>query len=136
MIELLITLGVSVIGVMGVLSLQLATLRANQGAGDSAEAVTIAKRTLEEARSKSLDEMYVDYEDATFPIVYDWDGQTVIGRTATYLRQITIEETELGSDILRMRVEVYWADEGGDINDINTRRQTSFELLRTRQEAF
>ncbi|MCA9679301.1 MAG: prepilin-type N-terminal cleavage/methylation domain-containing protein [Kofleriaceae bacterium] len=136
--ELLVTLAVSVIGMTGVVALQLATTRTNAMAAQTSDAVTIAKRTLEEARGKTLAQMYVDYEDvdAALPIDYDFGSQTVAGRTATYLRRIIVESTAASVDLLRIRVEVVWADEGADVNDLMHRHEISVELLRTRQEDF
>lgn len=137
MLELLITLAIMVIGMTGMLGLQLATTRANQGAGQTAEAVTIAQRTLEEARSKTLTQLIADYDDdTTLPIDHDFDAQTVTGRTTTYLRRLTVEATDASTDLLRMRVEITWADDGAAIGDPDRTRSVSVELLRTRQESF
>ena len=38
------------------------------------------------------------------------------------------------SDLLRVRVEISWAEDGGDIDDDAQRRTISLEVLRTRQE--
>ena len=137
LLELLITLAVMVIGMTGILGLQLATTRANQGASQTAEGVTIAQRTLEEARSKTLAQLLADHDDdGALPIDHDFDAQTVTGRTTTYLRRITVEATEASDDLLRVRVEVTWADDGAAIGDPDHTHVVSVELLRTRQEAF
>jgi prepilin-type N-terminal cleavage/methylation domain-containing protein len=135
MIELLVTLAVSAIGVAGMLALQLTTVRTNATSASSAEAVTIAERTIEEARGLTVDEMLVEYEAAGLPIDHDFGMQTVSGRTTTYLRRILVEENEDSDDLLRIRVEVIWADEGRDVNDPAHRHIVSLEILRTRQEA-
>ncbi len=137
MLELLVTLAIMVIGLTGMLGLQLASTRANQGASQTAEAVTVAQRTLEEARSKTLAQLLADYDDdGVLPIEHDFDAQTVVGRTTTYLRQITVEETAASPDLLRVRVEVTWADDGAVVGDPDHTHTVAAELLRTRQEAF
>ena len=135
MVELLVTLAVSAIGVAGMLALQLTTVRTNATSSTSADAVTIAERTIEEARGLSVDEMLFEYEAAALPIDHDFGLQTVSGRTATYLRRILVEENEDSDDLLRIRVEVTWADDGRDVNDPAYRHTVSLEILRTRQEA-
>ncbi len=144
LMELLITLAVSVIGMTGVMALQLATTRTNQGAANAAEAVTIAQRTLEEARSKTLTQMAVDYEgdagsetEAT-DIDFDFNGETVLGRTVTFQRRIIVASLPASNDLIRVRVVVRWYDDGvdPDLDDPMFRHDVAVELLRTRQEAF
>lgn len=134
MVELLVTLAVSAIGVAGMLALQLTSVRTNASSAQSAEAVTVAERTIEEARGLTLDEMYIEYEDPDLPIDYDFGATTVAGRTTTYLRRIQIEENPDSVDVIRIRVEVMWAEDGRDVNDVATRQTLSLEILRTRQE--
>ena len=135
MVELLVTLAVSAIGIAGMLALQLTTVRTNATSAQAAEAVTVAGRTIEEARGLTLDEMYVEYEDADLPIDYDFGAQTVAGRTTTYLRRIQVEENPDSAGLLEIRVEVMWAEDGRDVNDVANRHTLALEILRTRQEA-
>lgn len=135
LLELLITLTVSAIGMGGVLALHLATVKSNATAAQSSEAVTVAERTLEEARGYTLAQMYVEYEDdGALPIDYDFGLETVLGRTTTYLRRIIVESMPASDDLLRVRVEISWAEDGGDVTDDAQRRTVSLEVLRTRQE--
>jgi prepilin-type N-terminal cleavage/methylation domain-containing protein len=134
MVELLVTLAVSAIGIAGLLALQITTVRTNATSSQAAEAVTVAERTIEEARGFSVDEMLVEYEAGALPIDYDFDQLTVAGRTTTYLRRILVEENPDSTDLLRIRVEVYWAEEGRDVNDLANRHTVALEILRTRQE--
>jgi type IV pilus assembly protein PilV len=134
MIELLVTLAVSAIGIAGMLALQVTSVRTNASSAQAAEAVTVAERTIEEARGYTLDEMFVEYEDPDLPIDYDFGSTTVAGRTTTYLRRILVEENPDSTSLLRIRVEVMWAEEGRDVNDEDARHTISLEILRTRQE--
>lgn len=137
MIELLVTLAVAGIALAGVLATLLVASRTNAGASTTADAVSIAERTVEEARGLSLDEMFVAYEDddAALPIDHDFGAATVQGRIATYLRRIVVEDIGEGTGLVRIRVEVTWADEGGDVTDPDRQHRVALELLRTRQEA-
>ena len=130
MVELMVTMAVSVIGVAGVLALQLATIKTNAGAAQSAEAVGIAGRTIEEARGLSLAALLAELDDdGALPIDHDFDGATVIGRTTTYRRRIVVEALDDRANLLRVRVEVTWTD------DRAAPHLAALELLRTRQEA-
>jgi prepilin-type N-terminal cleavage/methylation domain-containing protein len=136
MIELLITLSIAVIGMTGVLALHLATTRANANTAATADAITIAQQTLEDARALSLAEMYAAYDDdGALPIDYDFDQTTVLGRTTTYYRRIVVEGVGGSSDLLRLRVEISWGDDGAAIDDDAHHHVIALELLRTRQEA-
>jgi prepilin-type N-terminal cleavage/methylation domain-containing protein len=128
MIELLITLAVSGIALAGVLATHLVAVRTNAGAAGAADAVSIAERTVEAARLP-LDEMYVEYDDSdlALPIDYDFGLQTVAGRTQSYTRRIIVEEAGNTGGLIRIRVEVSWADE--------TDHRVAFEIVRTKQEA-
>lgn len=135
MFELLITLVVSAVGMAGVLALQLATVRTNASAAQAAEAIAIAEQTVEEARGLTLAQMYTEYEDdGALPIDHDFGGATVLGRTTTYTRRVIVEEMTPSPDLMRIRVEVYWAEDGADVTDDAQRRTVSLEVLRTRQE--
>ena len=134
MVELLVTLAVSAIGIAGMLALQTSTVRSNATSAQAAEAVTVAERTIEEARSLTIDEMLIEYEATSLPIDHDFGLQTVAGRTTTYLRRIQVEENPDSTDLLRIRVEVMWAEDGRDVNDPDARHTLSLEILRTRQE--
>jgi prepilin-type N-terminal cleavage/methylation domain-containing protein len=134
MVELLVTLAVSAIGVAGMLALQITTVKTNASSAQSAEAVAVAERTIEEARGLTVDEMLVEYEAGALPIDYDFGSQTVAGRTNTYLRRVLVEENPDSTDLLRIRVEVMWAEDGRDVNDPAHRHTVSLEILRTRQE--
>lgn len=128
MIELLITLAVSGIALAGVLATHLVAVRTNAGAAGAADAIAIAERTIEDARSLTIDQMYAEYEDSdgALPIDYDFGLQTVAGRTQSYTRRIVVDEAGNTGGLIRIRVEVTWTDEA--------EHQVAFEIVRTRQE--
>jgi prepilin-type N-terminal cleavage/methylation domain-containing protein len=128
MIELLITLAVSGIALAGVLATHLVAVRTNAGAAGAADAIAIAERTIEDARSLTLDQMYAEYDDsdAALPIDHDFGLQTIAGRTQVYTRRIVVEEAGDTGGLIRIRVEVTWTDE--------TDHRIAFEIVRTKQE--
>jgi prepilin-type N-terminal cleavage/methylation domain-containing protein len=139
LIELLVTLSVTVIGLAGLLSLHSTTIKGNQIASRSGEAATIAQRSMEELRAipvQGLNSIETTY--GVLPIV-DATMDPVDGRAGmTYTRRVSVRElTSVSEDLVLMRVEVEWADDGADpvTAPDNLKHAISLELIRTRQEA-
>lgn len=134
LLELLITLAVTVIGLTGLLSLFVVTAKGNSTTSRSGEAVAVAEATLEEARTLSVAAMNAQY--GNFPI--DVNLNTVAGRAGvTFNRRLQITEmTSTSTNLLKLRVEVTWTDAGaaaganGGLHD----HRISFELIRTGTE--
>jgi prepilin-type N-terminal cleavage/methylation domain-containing protein len=128
MIELLITLAVSGIALAGVLATHLVAVRTNAGAAGAADAIAIAERTIEDARSLTIDQMYTEYDDSdsALPIDHDFGLQTVAGRTQSYTRRIVVEDAGTTGGLIRIRVEVTWIEEA--------EHRVAFEIVRTKQE--
>lgn len=139
LIEILMTMTVTVIGLAGLLSLHMTTLRGNRMAANSAEASTVAQKVVEELRTLSVDgpdgivARYgaLPFEDAAM--------DTEDGRTGTvYTPYLSAKElTSLSEDLILLRVEVIWADDGADPATVDERykHQVTVEIVRTRQEA-
>jgi prepilin-type N-terminal cleavage/methylation domain-containing protein len=136
LIELLIAMSVTVIGLMGLLSVQLTSVRGNQVAGYLDEATVIGQRTIEELRSTPLDQL-----EATFgPLPIDHAVlDTADGRTGiTYNRSLSVDElTAASPDLVRIRIEITFTEAGAVPGSEGGRfdHQLVFELVRTRQEA-
>ncbi len=141
LIEVLIALTVTVVGLMGLLSLHTTTLKGNRDASRSAEATTIAQRTMEEVRAMPIDDGTVSSIVGKYgPISFNnVPMDTAFGRAGImYTRALTVEElTAVSEDLIRIRVVIEWADGGDDpstVADID-KHKISLELVRTRQEA-
>ena len=136
LLELLITLAITVIGLTGLLSLFVVTAKGNSTTSQSGEAVAVAEATLEEVRNLSLDAMYVQFGVTSLPI--DANLNTVAGRAGvTFTRRVQITEmTATSTNLIKIRVEVTWTDAGaaaganGGMHD----HRISFELIRTATE--
>ena len=139
LLELLITMAVTIVGLMGLMALHLTTTRGNDLASRSAEGVTVAQRTLEDLRSLPVKDMFGELTgDRNAPTPIDVTMDTVSGRSGmTYRRRVFVDEMAAASpDILRLRVEVNWTDDNIPNNTDQTREHTiALEILRTRQEA-
>lgn len=135
LIEILMAMTVTVIGLVGLLSLHMTTIKGNQIAAHSAEATTIAQRLLEELRSRSVDDIVSEY--GALPIE-DALMDTVAGKIITYTPYLSVKElTGVSEDLVLLRIEVRWADDGADPATVDVRdiHDIVLEIVRTRQEA-
>jgi prepilin-type N-terminal cleavage/methylation domain-containing protein len=136
LIELLVTLGVTVIGLTGLLSIHLATVRGNSATARGGAATATAQLTIEELRQMSV----AAIEDAYGPVPLDHvELDTVPGPAGlTLSRTLTISElTAASPELLLLRVEVSWTDDGAAPGEADGKydHMVALELIRTRQEA-
>jgi prepilin-type N-terminal cleavage/methylation domain-containing protein len=133
LIELMVTLIVSLIGMAAMLQLHTSMARANQSSERQLEASSLCEAVLEELRGLSRIELAAALDKPTeWPIV-EADLGNVTGRAGIiYRRRMTIETVEPApSALMRLRMEVRWSDDGSiDGPDDHT---TVIELLRPEQ---
>ncbi len=147
LLELLITLTITTIGMLGVLSLHLSVSRGNDGAARSSEAVTVAKDTMEWLRSLRYGDLLLELGTASPGIGTPATVTlpTAAGRAGmTYRRRVILtklsEDTATSSELIRMRVEVSWTEDGAartaadGFSGGRYDHSMSFELLRTNRE--
>lgn len=140
LLELLVTLGITVIGLTGLMSLHLATVRGNDSTAKHGEAVAIAHETLETLRADKLTELLTRFTATTLPI--DASLDTISGRGGiTFRRQVQITElTAASTDLYKIRVVVAWSDDNSNGAGSGTGsasiydHQVSLELVRTVRE--
>ena len=140
LLELLITLSVTTIGLIGLLSLHLSVARGNDGASRSAEAQQIGAGILEGLRSQSATQMMQtltgnanSQPPVTAPVV------TATGRanmTFTVQRSVTAL-TGASSNLWKIRVVTSWTEDGGTAGAIGGQLDHSLalEVIRTVEEA-
>jgi prepilin-type N-terminal cleavage/methylation domain-containing protein len=140
LLELLITLSVTTIGLIGLLSLHLSVARGNDGASRSAEAQQIGAGVLEGLRSQSATGMMLTLtgSSATQPPVTA-PAFTVAGRagmTFTVVREVTAL-VGASSNLWRIRVVTSWAEDGGTFgsNGGQLDHSLALEVIRTVEEA-
>ena len=141
LLELLVTLGITVIGLTGLMSLHIATIRGNDSTAKHGEAVAIAQETLETLRADKLTELLARFSAATLPV--NASLNTISGRGGiTFRRQVQITElTAASTDLYKIRVIVAWSDDNSNGSGSGTGaasaldHQVSLELIRTVQEA-
>jgi prepilin-type N-terminal cleavage/methylation domain-containing protein len=150
LLELLVTLGVTTIALVGLLSLHLSIVRGNEGASRVAEATQLGHSTLESLRAArttgDVAELLTGSSGDDPPIDVPWCRRdnnvvetTAIGRNGmTYRCRVVVVELRPGSARLwRIRVEIGWTDDGaaqgaqGGVLD----HLIAVEVIRTRREA-
>jgi prepilin-type N-terminal cleavage/methylation domain-containing protein len=140
LLELLITLSVTTIGLIGLLSLHLSVARGNDGASRSAEAQQIGAGILEGLRSQSANGMLAALSCASPPPptctapVFTVAGRA--GMTFTVARSVTAL-SGASSNLWRVRVVTSWAEDGGTLgsNGGQLDHSLALEVIRTVEEA-
>lgn len=137
LLELLVTMGITIIGLLGLTSLYVVTARSNALGAHSGEAVAVAEATIEEIRGTPIADLLAAHSAPALPL--DVSLNTVAGRAGvTFSRRVQVLElTAVSTNLVKIRVEVMWTDAGatagaeGGVYD----HRISFELIRTASEA-
>lgn len=141
LLELLIAMAVTIFGLLGLVSLHKSTIQGNQAASRLVEATTIAQRTMEEIRSIPVQSPNV--ADRTLSTIYPtWPVNDAplpdvdTGRGNTYRRFLSLRQMDLSPDLVMVRIEVAWSDNGASAGAADSRlhHQITMEMIRTRQE--
>lgn len=140
LLELLITMSVTTIGLIGLLSLHVSVSRGNDGASRSAEAQQIAVTELESLRALGLVPMMAALTGSaslTFPTAPR--VRTTTGRGAMTYTVTTQASTLPGTSasLVKIRTVVSWTDDGGTAgsNGGQLDHQLALEVIRTMEEA-
>jgi prepilin-type N-terminal cleavage/methylation domain-containing protein len=139
LLELLITLSVTTIGLIGLLSLHLSIARGNDGASRSAEAQQIGATELETLRSLNSGALMVALgaaSTASPPVIAP--VKIVAGRPGMTYRVIRSVVALPGTTSLwRIRVETAWTDDGAaqGANGGQLDHMLPLEVVRTLEEA-
>ena len=147
LVEVLVTMTITVIGLVGLLSLHMATVKGNQIASRTGAATTIAQKTIEELRAMPVDDsnpysatvQSIVSRYGVLPITnYSMTPETDERTGMAFTRHLWVNElTSMSEDLIRIRVEVSWADDGADPTtaDESLKHSIALEIVRTRQEA-
>jgi prepilin-type N-terminal cleavage/methylation domain-containing protein len=131
MVELLITLVVTMFGLMGLVAMNTTFSHGGQSMNQSQEAVAIGKRVLEDLRSKRTADLSTDLTGSPIssPPIDRPSYSSLAGRNGiTYTVDVTV--ASVTATLWRMRVMVRWTDD----TDGRT-RALPLELLRPSTEA-
>jgi prepilin-type N-terminal cleavage/methylation domain-containing protein len=109
MIELLITMTVTLIGLAGLLAMTVSVAKGNRGASQSSEALSIGQATLEDLRAMPVTEI----ETGFGPVPIDAAMADVTGRAnQVFHRQLLVTNIDLGADLILIQVVTSWTEEG------------------------
>jgi prepilin-type N-terminal cleavage/methylation domain-containing protein len=139
LLELLITLSVTTIGLVGLLSLHLSVARGNDGASRAAEAQQLCATELEKLRSQSATEMMTTLTGSAGAVppaiapVVTFAGRA--GMTFTVTRSVSLVAGS--ANLWRVRVVTQWAEDGGVLgaNGGQLDHGIALEVIRTVEEA-
>ena len=139
LLELLITLSVTTIGLIGLLSLHLSISRGNDGASRSAEAQQVGTTELENLRPLKSDPLMnaLGFPNGTSPPVTA-AVKTVAGRNGmTYRLTRSVVALPGTTSLWRIRVETAWTDDGAaaGANGGQLDHMLPLEVVRTLEEA-
>jgi Tfp pilus assembly protein PilV len=139
LLELLITLSVTTIGLVGLLSLHLSIARGNDGASRSAEAQQLAVSELESLRAMTTAKMMSNLTgNSTPPLPTTPRVRVVTGRSGMSFTITTtvVSLPSLSTDLIRIRTVVTWTEEGGVAggNGGQLDHALPLEVVRTLQE--
>ena len=112
LVELLVTLAITTVGLIGLLSLHLSLARGNDGASRGADATTIGTRTIEQLRGARLPDMLtvLGLPPAAVP-PQTVTMSTMAGRSGMTYRR-TAKLTAVTPTLWRIRVEIGWTEDG------------------------
>lgn len=138
LVELLVALSISTLGLAGLLSLNVSLTRANQEQSRFSEASRIASSTLETLRSQHLAELAnsLTGNPASVPPIYVWLS-TEAGRNGlTYRRNVTVTPlTSVSTSLILIRVQVEWTEDDSASAAANLQHHVAVEVVRTIEEA-
>jgi prepilin-type N-terminal cleavage/methylation domain-containing protein len=149
LLELLVTLAVTTIGLIGLFSLHLSIARGNDGASRAAEATQIGNATIEQLRSARITDMVGQLtgnpndlppiDVTSFSAAISGSTGTVAGRAGmTYRRRVIVTALNSASASLwKIRVEVGWTEDGAAAGASGGAfdHLVSAEVIRTVEEA-
>lgn len=139
LLELLITLSVTTIGLVGLLSLHLSISRGNDGASRSAEAQQIAVSEIESLRAQSIANMMLTLTgSSTLLLPTPAKVRTVAGRAGMAFTVTTIVSAlpGLSANMIKIRTVVSWTEAGGAAGSAGSQlgHAIPLEVVRTLQE--
>lgn len=131
LLELMITLSVTTIGLIGLLALHLSIARGNDGAGRAAEAEQITAADLESLRAMSVAKMKATITSAPTSTVLGRNGLPYhVARSATV--------TAASPSLLLVRVQTTWTEEGAAFGAGSAaargNHSIALEIIRTKEE--
>jgi type IV pilus modification protein PilV len=122
MMEILVSLLLTIIGLAGVLMMQANAVKGNRQSEQFTYASNLAEQVMEDARSTKMSTLLAG---ATYP--------SQVYKGVTYNIALTATEVTIGSNLVRVRATVTYSED----RDTSTKddRTAFFELIRTKTES-
>lgn len=133
LMELLVTLAVTVFGLMGMMALHTSMTSGGDVAGRTQEAVAVGTQVLEQLRSDRPDNMMKTLTGSpTSTAPQDIEPfTTILGRNAiSYTVDVHVTAVTGAANLWKLRVEVKWTDDNSTVE-----HSVPFEVLRTSRDA-
>lgn len=139
LLELLITLSVTTIGLVGLLSLHLSIARGNDGASRSAEAQQIAVSELESLRTLSISRLMKTLTGSEVVALPTPKRERLVTGRGGLSFKVTTTVTALpglSQNLIKIRVVTSWTEDGGAVgaNGGQLDHAIPLEVVRTLQE--
>jgi prepilin-type N-terminal cleavage/methylation domain-containing protein len=149
LLELLVTLAVTTIGLVGLFSLHLSIARGNDGASRAAEATQVGNATIEQLRAARVTDMVTQLignpagvppiDVTSFSSAIAGSTGTVAGRGGmTYRRRVIVTALNaVSTSLWKIRVEVGWTEDGAAVGASGGLYDhlVAVEVIRTIEEA-
>jgi prepilin-type N-terminal cleavage/methylation domain-containing protein len=133
LLELMITLVVTLFGLMGVMAVHLSMTAGSANAGRNAEAVAVGTQMLESLRAQRPTDMMqtLTGSPTALPPIDLTSYTTKTGRNGvSYGIDVHVAAVGTTTNLWRIRVEVKWTEDSSTIS-----HTLPFEVIRTAQEA-
>jgi prepilin-type N-terminal cleavage/methylation domain-containing protein len=134
LIEVLVTLAVTLIGLAGLMTLHHVVSDSTGSAGRMAEASAIAETALEEVRQLAFNRLETEF--GAPPIDVELEQAAGKGERIYDRRLVVDPLDEVSADLFRVRIEVTWTEDGATAgaDDGAHDHRLVLETFRTRQE--
>ncbi len=134
MVEVLVTLAVTLIGLTGVVAMHTSSARSNRLSKETTGATSICERTMEQLRAMSVDEIVATLGEGELP--FDTGLTDVDTGHVTYTRSLSAEEVEASPGLVLFRIDVDWTESNGQSGAEGGRydHTISLEVVRTKLE--
>lgn len=131
MVELMITLVVSMFGVMGLVGLNATFSRSSQSMNQTQEAVAVGKQVIEDLRAKRTADLVVALTGSTASAPpFDRTAYTSVAGRNGMTYTVDVNVAAVTATLWRMRVTVQWTDDTD-----GRERELPLELIRSSTEA-
>ena len=132
MVELMVTMVVSLFGIMALLALHVSIAQGTNQASVTQEAINVGNQTIEELRTLRPTDMMLKLTGnaASVPPLTVAPYATIAGRTQSYTVNVSVSQGAGSSGLWLIRATVTWTDDGS-----SAAHSVPFEVIRTSAEA-